>query len=561
MIKFRNPVSDINIIIGVFKKLYMEFSDVEYFDLDNIAEFLAREKLASSSGYTGNEALKRSYQVPDDSRKSLKMQAKSYSEVYRFLGWIYSTNEKALNFTFTYLGLHVALSGNSSKNIFEQCLLGITYPNMNLSVKFKDINKPFITILWFANKLDNLICRDEIIISAMNISDATNIILKNEKLNIIKNLRESQDYNRLQATLENLSNENNMQVNSIKNLTRFVMSSLIYVGWFEKCKINMYGKENKDFLKLTNKGKLLIDHISNSLDVYGCNINELSLDISSLASLGFLNMLENSGFDVAEDKAEYKNFQNTLKERYGVDQVLFSPFQFYSKTRLSEIAPHLIIDQGSSNHNKFSLNNELNSEHKVTKDTYSLSNKITRNEISVDSFTDYIKNIDINKFLLRCKLMKQNEFYPLIAKLLSIIFDRNAYTPPVGNNNLRFDVIIPDNINSIPVEVKSPTEEEMLSVKAIRQALENKLILLSRKPHNTSYTMTSLAVGFKIPNNRSDVYKLIDDIHNAYGVNISILDLKTIIVTAKFCTNNNMSYNIEELNNVKGVINFKYENI
>ena len=68
MIRFRNPVSDINIVISVFKKLYVEFSGVDYFDLDNFAEFLARENLASSSGYTGNEALRRSYSIPDDSR-------------------------------------------------------------------------------------------------------------------------------------------------------------------------------------------------------------------------------------------------------------------------------------------------------------------------------------------------------------------------------------------------------------------------------------------------------------------------------------------------------------
>ncbi|EJN6799483.1 hypothetical protein NQQ47_003130, partial [Listeria monocytogenes] len=55
MIRFRNPVSDMNIVIGVFKKLYLEFSNIEYFDLDNIAEFFAREQLASSSGYIGDE--------------------------------------------------------------------------------------------------------------------------------------------------------------------------------------------------------------------------------------------------------------------------------------------------------------------------------------------------------------------------------------------------------------------------------------------------------------------------------------------------------------------------
>ena len=97
MIKFRNPVSDMEIVIKVFKGLFSEFSNVDFFDLDNIAEYFARENLASSSGYTGNEALKRSYSISDDSRKSMKMQAKSYTELYRFLGWIFSTDNVLRN--------------------------------------------------------------------------------------------------------------------------------------------------------------------------------------------------------------------------------------------------------------------------------------------------------------------------------------------------------------------------------------------------------------------------------------------------------------------------------
>ena len=69
MIRFRNPISDMGILIDNFKKMYVEFSNMDFFDLDNIAEFFAREQLASSSGYIGDEALKRSYQIKDDPKK------------------------------------------------------------------------------------------------------------------------------------------------------------------------------------------------------------------------------------------------------------------------------------------------------------------------------------------------------------------------------------------------------------------------------------------------------------------------------------------------------------
>ena len=42
------------------------------------------------------------------------------------------------------------------------------------------------------------------------------------------------------------------------------------------------------------------------------------------------------------------------------------------------------------------------------------------------------------------------------------------------------DAYVKVNSVDIPIEIKSPTEEEFLSTKAVRQALENKIILLSR---------------------------------------------------------------------------------
>ena len=38
--------------------------------------------------------------------------------------------------------------------------------------------------------------------------------------------------------------------------------------------------------------------------------------------------------------------------------------------------------------------------------------------------------------------MKQTDFYPLVADILSYIFGKEATTSPSGNNNLRYDIII-----------------------------------------------------------------------------------------------------------------------
>ena len=153
--------------------------------------------------------------------------------------------------------------------------------------------------------------------------------------------------------------------------------------------------------------------------------------------------------------------------------------------------------------------------------------------------------------------MKHFEFYPLVADLMSIVFKREAYAPPAGNNNMRYDVIVPDNHFSVPVEVKSPTEEEMLSVKAIRQALENKVLLLAREPHITTFEMSSFAIGYKIPNTRSDVYKLIDDIYETFKINIVILDIESLIRAALDCCMHQKYYDLADFLNKRGVATFE----
>lgn len=567
MIKFRNPVSNMDIVIKVFKGLFSEFSNVDFFDLDNIAEFFARENLASSSGYTGKEALKRSYSISDDSRKSMKMQAKSYTELYRFLGWIFSVNDSALKFSFSYLGMHIALSGEASKDLFEQCLLGIIYPNQILNVKFNDINKPFVSILLFAESLDNKIHRDEIIIGPMNLKNSLDKYEFNSKINKIKELRKTAKIILLNQAIQEISNENNMKTNSVRNLTRFVISALVYTGWFDKKNLSIYEKKSP-FLVLTKKGEEVISLIKKSIDIYGNEFQALDLDQDIVSHFAFLNMLEAASFDVKMELLKYQTFKNMLVSKFNKERILFSPFQYFSNSELLKIFPETLIQLQDSH-----IESKITNEHyqKIylyttlkntyfTKESDSQHDKIKKNLISKMSMKSNIQSA-IRLFLDEIKIMKQKDFYPLVANLLGLIFNRKAFAPPAGNNNMRYDVIIPDESYSIPVEVKSPTEEKILSIKAIRQALENKVLLLARKPFKTEYDISSFAIGFNIPNTRSDAYKLIDEIHQTYGINIAIMDMEELISAAFYCSKSNRYFDISEFKNKKGVIHFEYENL
>ena len=560
MIRFRNPISDMSILIENFKKMYVDFSNMDYFDLDNIAELFAREQLASSSGYIGDEALKRSYLIKDDSRKSMKMQAKSYAELFRFLGWI-TSEDKALNFNFTYLGVHVAVSGSGSTSLFEQCLLGVEYPNHILNVKFKDINKPFVNMLIFADILDGKICRDEILLGPMNLKDGYSDTEINSKIDLIRELRKTKKINTLNEAIKDLADENNMQTNSVRNLTRFVISALEFTGWFEKKNLKLYTKSTT-FLVLTDKGKKIVEEIKESVVIKGSSLDIEKKETKLLSELALLCMFKRANFDVDQELKQFESLLNNIFNKTGKTDVLFSPYQFFSKEELDSVFDMNIVKKGTE-HREVVVDTDFNI-HSLKAEALIESKKsaLSKNEqISkmLLNRLDANKNVNISvvNFLKDMEKMKQSNFYPLVADLLGFIFNRNAFAPSAGNNNMRYDVMIPDSQYSIPVEVKSPTEEEMLSVKAIRQATENKVLLLARKPYKTTYEISSFACGFKLPNDRSDVYKLIDEIYQTYKINIAILDMETLIRAAFYCASTKSYYELSDFKNKKGVIRFE----
>lgn len=563
MIRFRNPVSDMNVFIENFKKIYVEFSNMDYFDLDNIAEFFARERLASSSGYIGDEALKRSYLIKDDSRKSMKMQAKSYAELFRVLGWI-TSGKKALNFRFTYLGVHVAVSGNGSKLLFEQCLLGVEYPNHVIDVKFPDNNRPFVNMLLFADQLNGKIHRDEILLGAMNLLDGYSEDEIESKLLYIKEIRATKSIAALNEAIENLASSNGIQVDSVINLTRFVIASLKFTGWFEEKKLKIYGK-SRPFLVLTEKGKHVVEHIKNSLVLKGDSIDIESDDAKIISELSMLRMFRRAKFDVDEELRKFDSELERLNLESGKTDIIFSPYQYFSGTELELVLPNYILRKGT--------------EHRSVEIDTNVSILSVKSEVVVEAKkSELSKNEQMNKMLLSrisaakgdtnkatevfmkdISKLKQKDFYPLVANILGFIFNKDAFAPSAGNNNMRYDVIVPDECYSIPVEVKSPTEEEMLSVKAIRQAVENKVLLLARKPYNTTFDVSSFACGFKLPNDRSDVYKLIEEIYKTYGINVAIMDMASLITGAFYCAQNAKYYDVSEFIGKRGVI--KFENI
>ncbi|MCZ4088758.1 hypothetical protein [Sinorhizobium psoraleae] len=107
---------------------------------------------------------------------------------------------------------------------------------------------------------------------------------------------------------------------------------------------------------------------------------------------------------------------------------------------------------------------------------------------------------------------------------------------------------------ALPVEIKSPTEEIMLSTKAVRQALENKVILLSRGGLETRPELASLVVGNRLPNERGEMSNLIDDVFEAFGLRLGVIDLTTLAQLALRAVRDGVTIDAGQLSQLRGFL-------
>lgn len=569
MIRFPNPGSDMPTFIRIFQSLHTYLGKMKVFTLDDMSRTLTSMNLAASSGYVGEQALQLSTR-DDRSRDPLYNQSKMYAELYRSLGWICSNEEKALLFSFTLLGEHVAAAKVDPRSIFEESILGINYPNQIIDNKNTDASRTFACILRTAYELDGVICRDEMILGAMNVNDTDKKSFDN-MINYIKGIRG--DFIKLRAEMEGFSKKAKIQINTLQNYTRFPISVLVYCGWFKKERTSALYPNSRNMvtLKMTPYGFEKAKWLKKVLDVRTSLYDELDVRVRpAMIRLGFYTMLQRANFDIVPVIAEIANDKKAAS-KYIKDNgdVLFSPYQtIKSKTvdsalgimdensqasKVAEVSETYFIrngksDKKSNQHNKVRLLKTNKSD--ISKsDITPISQEILKYISKGKSDSEIIELL-----FVKYRQATKEVFYPLIADLFKIL-GFNCIVSRAGINYERWDAIAVDDRHSIPIEIKSPTEEEFISIKAIRQALENKIILLSRKSYMTDWETTSLAVGYNMPNDRAEVSRLIDDIRNAFNVKIGVIDFKSLLEMVVKKLIGEADVNISEIMRMEGLIN------
>ena len=556
MIRFPNPGSDIPTFIRIFQVLYTYLEESRVFTLDDMSRTLTKMNLATSSGFVGEEALSRSTRR-DRSLDPLYNQSKMYAELFRSLGWIASM-DKALLFSFTYLGAHVAAAKVDPKLIFEESVFGMSYPNQNIKTKNEDASRTFAAMLLIAKQTGGYTCRDEIILGAQNIDDTKPEAIDNA-VRFVMSLRGNS--NRLQSEIEKLSARLGISITTMQNYTRFVLSALTYCGWFVKePKANCY-KGRGVMLRLTDYGRSRIELLKNSLDVrltFFESIKDKNKQ-SALIRLGFYSMLGRASFDIYSVAELIGKDKATITDILNGREILFSPYQLIRRETVDAalgiesvsirgaLSERLEIDE-SADKGKTTKSKKIIAS---AESTFAVSGKIC-NKIRQLIKTGKTDEEIVGILFAGYKSAKKEVFYNCVADLFSSLgFDCKATRH--GVNYERWDAMISDAEKSVPIEIKSPTEEWMISIKAVRQALENKVVLLSRKSYKTDWETVSLAVGYNPPNTRAEVEGLVGDIKKTYGIRIGVVDFFSLVRFATVALRNGKSS--IDINKWEGIIN------
>ncbi len=571
MIRFRNPSSSLETMLASFEQLYKELQDKNYFDNDDIAVVLAKANLMASSGFTGDAALSLGANK-DRSRDKTYNNAKMFAEIYRLLGLISVVNDISSNYRFTYIGEHMVALGADKKAIVEQCILGMNNPNKIMDVSYDESVRFFSCVLLTMNELDGMICRDEMILGPMSVND--NLPEEFDKMiQYIKSVRGN--YKKLQKDLESLAKslqsnkKEGMTVTSVQNCTRFPISVLKYCDWVESINTNAYGRRVR-FIKLTKHGYETVERLKMMRDIrlsdYESSSNRQQ---QALIRLGAYMMLARAKFNLDPVEEEIKKDTKEVQEILNGKEILFSPYQTLEFSVVNN-AMNIVFEKSSAEDSKKRLS------HIASLYTKALAGKMqnmaidkavhVKKELITDdvlSFSEHVrelykkeKNIRKMTDMIVEEHMKdkKTEFYPLVETLFRII-GVDCHKSRDGVNGERWDAMIRDPKRSIPIEIKSPTEEIHISIKAIRQALENKIILLSRKTYATDGTCATYAVGYYPPNNRAEVSDLICTIKDTYGYRIAVFDIGSLINVAANIILFGKGIDIEKLYGLEGIVN------
>lgn len=567
MIRFRNPGTEFSTQIQVIKHLYKELGSQSSFSLDDMAVVIAKSKLMTAYGYAGEQAIKLS-NTEQESLNSAKMNAKMYAEVFRMLGWVTPYSEtSSYPLSFTYLGVHVALSNDDCSSLYEQCVLGINNPTqLTSNMSYIEKVRFFKCALRSLIDLGGIMYKHELCLGPMSIDDLD----EGQYLKMISKIKSIRGkYENLDRSFKELADSLEMKTTPVDNCTRLPIAFMKSCGWIESVNDRTLYNKSMTCIKITQHGIDVYNSIKNMKDIRLDEFESYSEEIqNALIRLGVYSMLSRAGYNLEAVQEQISNDKIICKDVLKGKDVLFSPCQTIRRKQVENALGIIFEGQDVLNNNIQLLTQkvERDIDSKILKIDLNIKEKASIELLTMTEDYNFLSNVKefqekglntkqiVDALFKKYEMATQTTFYPLISTLFKIMGLKCSFSR-AGDNGSRWDAIIEDENRSIPVEIKSPTEETHLSIKAIRQALENKIILLSRKTFITDKETSSLAVGYYLPNNRAEVVSLIENIKTTYGYKIGVIDFKSLLSIAVSILIDGVGFDVEKLFNLEGLCN------
>ena len=591
MLRFPNPGSDIANFVAVFNAAFEQLNG-QVFDLDSMVDAVVRENLATSSGYMGSEAIARSTRT-DRSRDPLYNQLKMYSELFRALGWIHPTEQSALNFSFTLLGRQVIAAGQHYKPLMEESVLGIAYPTHILGVRGNHVQRPFAFLLLTMLACEDAISRDEMIVGPFSAQSDRSDSAVAQVSALVQKLRDEPQA--IKTALTQVASQEGVQVNTLKNYTRWPIAVMRDLGWTQKGKLKFrQGTRSFEVHRLTDRGKQIAEWVREASDLrldqvevrsveegqaslfdqmgqdHGEENRLSSEEMAAVSVYAHYRMLGRAGFELESVEPMLSGQAEVLSQaiaKLGLPPdrpLLFSPYQSLSimdiamafappeisaaTEEVAGIVGRAVVGRDPRAHLFVEPAFVVQGDGSEQRGTDELADELTalrKASGSVDEAAAAFAKLRESDTL--------NEFYPLVSALFRLLgFESD--NPRAGVNYQRMDAWVHLDGDITPIEIKSPTEELFLSTKAVRQALENKVILLSRGERTPRFDTTSLIVGYQIPNERGDMATLIDDIFDTFNINIGVVDLRTLASLAIRAVTEDITIQDVQLRTLRGFL-------
>ncbi len=483
MLRFPNPGSTTHNFVQVYTSAFNALNG-RVVGLDDIVEAVVRANLATSSGYMGAEAVSRSTR-DDRSRDPLYNQIKMYAELFRTMGWLHPTAASSLNFTFTLLGEQLVAAGREYWPLLEECILGIAYPTRVLSVKGDFELRPFAFVLRVMSASGAYLSRDEMIIGPLSAPSDRDANSLKSVVNKIAAARKSPDA--MNAELSALASARQTQVNTLQNYTRWPIAVLRDSGWVEQGTARFGNGKKYPVWGLTKRGIEIVGRIENAQDIRVSDVESLTAEQrNAVALVSHYQMLDRAGFDVGPmkerlDEATAVAAPIVAASSGSSGSLLFSPFQSMSLQAIESAFPARVQ---AARVEKAGMGGKAGQAGRDDRTHLFVAPRLVAAKARAGAEADGVRAELIHQFekhgsvRTAAAAFSANHstdtklaFYPLITHLFQLLGYRSDFSR-AGVNYQRWDACVWVGEDALPVEIKSPTEEQFLSTKAVRQALE-----------------------------------------------------------------------------------------